>query len=133
MTATKQETATIPVGRYNRTTRFSASRRLKATQENISDTNQTAQTRSGSKSIPVSRLPIRSNQIYQNPSDFAAENFPEVVHDACKRARAELEERITALEMLNDRLQAEVDEHRRVNIELLKTCQGLRYAQMSPK
>ena len=128
---TKQETATIPAGRPRRVTRFSGSRGSNNPRDNLENSGDNVHPRLDKKSVPVSRLPIRSNHIYQNEVDFDTGKSSDNVHEACKQECSQLKERIMSLELLTDRLQAEVDEHRRVNIELLKTCQHLRYAQMN--
>ena len=127
----KQETATIPADRPTRPTRFSSAKQSNSDRDNRENACNNAPTGVDRKTVPVSRLPIRSTDIYQNEGEFNAGRPTKNLHETCDQVRMQLEERIMSLELLNDRLQAEVDEHRRVNIELLKTCQGLRYAQKS--
>ena len=128
---TRPKTNTIPRRNIDRGTRFSSSVGTDLGDFDRENSLQNTRESPRSKTIPTSKLPIRSSRIYQSQHECTGRTDPRKTAPVQESARIQLEERIIALEILNDRLRAEVDEHRKVNVELLKTCQGLRYAQMN--
>jgi hypothetical protein len=128
---TKHDANSLPVRNSTRATRFSDHARGTSRSHNQENSLRNSAALPETKSIPSSKLPIRSSAIYQSSETYGDSRISEKVHEACQVAQSQLEQRIIALELMNDRLRAEVEEHRRVNIELLKSSQGLRYAQMS--
>jgi hypothetical protein len=128
---TRPKTDTIPRRNHEKTNRFSSSIGSDKADADRENSLQNIRESPRSKSIPTSKLPIRSASIYQSHCECSSGSHTKPPVHVQETSRIQLEERIIALELLNDRLRAEVDEHRKVNVELLKTCQGLRYAQMT--